>query len=141
MSNSEKIQFIDKVVDTLSKICPEMSDNVKFFVGCQFALESNFGKSQLAVKNFNFCGMKRPEIRLTLANNVNGVFARFDSFETCVLDYVIWLSWNRFTSYDVFQLDYFTAKLIARGYCPEKDYLDKIYSIYNNLKSYHHGKN
>lgn len=135
MCNKEKLDFIDKVVDALSRYCPQMMVDVKYFVACQFALESNFGQSRLAMTKFNFCGMSRPNCRLSLNIALTGNFAEFLSFDDCIIDYCYWLSYNKFNYMMLFNLDLFTRHLIASKYCPESDYIDRIYSLFNSLKN------
>lgn len=134
MSKDDKIKFIDKVVGAFKHYCPQMSEDVLFFVACQFALESNFGRARMCSTKNNFCGMKVPVRRLSLNQDTTG-FASFSSFENCVIDYIYWLCWNNFDYFTLFDLDLFTRKLIAKKYCPESDYIDRVYSIYNQLKS------
>lgn len=135
MKKSEKLQFIDGVVSTLSHCLPQAMEVVKYWIACQFALESNFGQSRLAKLKNNYCGMSLPKSRISMNIAVSGNFAEFDSFESCVIDYCYWLAYNRFTYMDLFNLDLFTRKLIAKGYCPETDYLDRVFTLYNSLKS------
>ena len=58
-----------------------------------------------------------------------------------LLTIAIGLAWNHFGVVDLFNLDLFTRKLIAKKYCPEKDYIDRIFTIYNELKISYYGKN
>lgn len=135
MSKNEKFEFIDKVVDTLLNYCPQMMPEVAYFVGCQFALESNFGQSRLAKTKNNFCGMSLPKSRISLNIASTGNFAEFESFDDCVIDYCYWLAWNKFNYLMLFNLELFTRHLIASKYCPETDYIDRIYSLFNSLKN------
>lgn len=133
MKESEKLEFIDKVVSALSSYLPQAMDDVKYWIACQFALESNFGQSLLARNKHNYCGMCIPKSRISLNSAVSGNFAKYDCFLECVLDYCYWLAWNKFTYLDLFNLDLFTRKLIAKGYCPESDYVDRVYTLYNSF--------
>lgn len=135
MAKNEKLDFIDRVVDALLIYCPQMMPDVAYFVGCQFSLESNFGNSHIAKKKNNYCGMSLPKSRLSLNIASTGNFAEYRSFEDCVIDYCYWLSWNKFTSLMLFNLDLFTRHLIASHYCPESDYIDRIYTLFNQFKS------
>lgn len=140
MSKNDKLLFIDKVVDTLYLYCPQMMDEVAYFVGCQFALESNFGQSRLAKTKNNFCGMCLPKSRMSLNIAVSGDFAEFHSFDDCVLDYCFWLAWNKFNYLMLFNIDLYTRHLVASKYCPETDYIDRIYTLFNQLKPSYHGE-
>lgn len=135
MSNSKKVLFLDSVVEQLAIYCPQMSSEVMYFVACQFALESNFGESRLAKLKNNYCGMKVPQSRLTLCKTITGDFAKFDSFVDCIIDYVYWLAWNHFNCQHVFNLNLFTRLLISCNYCPDFDYIDRVYTLYNSFKS------
>lgn len=135
MSKVEKLDFVDKVVKALSRYCPQMSSEVAYFVGCQFALESNFGNSRIAKTKNNFCGMSLPKTRLSLNVATTGHFAEFLSFDDCVIDYCYWLDWNHFSCFYLSNLSPFTSLLYARKYCPEPDYIDRIYSLFNSLKN------
>lgn len=110
-------------------------DNIPYevccFIGCQFALESNFGNSALARKNNNHCGMKRPKIRPTYNVEHSGVWAAYPILDDCIFDYFLWLVYNRITMRDLDSLDHFTKWLRNSKYCPEPDYVDRIMSIYN----------
>lgn len=132
MCKTEKLNFIEKVADLLLKYCPQMSDSVRYWVACQFALESNYGNSRIAKTRNNYCGMKVPYARLSLNQQATG-FASFSSLEECVIDYCYWLAWNKFQSDQLFNLDLFTRRIIASKYCPDSDYVDRVYSIYNQL--------
>ena len=133
MCKNEKIQFIDKIVSLFEKFCPSMSSSVLYWVACQFALESNFGRSQRAVMNHNLCGMKIPAVRPSLNTAVTGVFSKFDSDEDCVIDYVYLLCYNKFNPFQLTDLDLFRLKLKACKYCPDDDYLDKVNSLFNQF--------
>lgn len=133
MCKSEKIKFLDNVAKLFLKYCPQMSDDVRYWVACQFALESNFGLSRLVKTKLNYCGMKMPLSRPTLNICVSGDFAKFESLECCVIDYVYWLSWNHFNFVDLFHLNNYTRRIIASKYCPETDYVDRVYALYNSF--------
>lgn len=133
-SKKEKLKFIDSIVELLAIFCPQMSIEVSHFVACQFALESNYGKSRIATTRNNLCGMRVPIARLSNNQSSTG-FASYKSMVDCVIDYCYWLAWNHFDCVTLLSLDNFTRKLIAKQYCPDKDYIDSIYSIYHLLKS------
>lgn len=135
MCKSEKILFIDKIVSLFTRYCSDMSLYVRYWVACQFALESNFGKSNRALKTHNLCSMKIPQVRFSLNTASTGVFAVYDSDEDCVLDYLYWLAFNRFTFHQLQSLDLYRLRIKARNYCPDEDYIDKINKLYNQLNS------
>lgn len=135
MKKSEKLKFLDSIVELLSLYLPQAMEDVKYWIACQFALESNFGHSFLAKNKHNYCGMRIPKSRISMNMAVSGEFSKYDSLVVCVIDYCYWLVWNHFTYMDLFNLDLFTRKLIAKGYCPESDYIDRVYTLYNSLKS------
>ena len=114
------------------------STEIAEFIGCQFALESNFGISRLAIISRNYCGMKPAFRRVSYRiyeKDDNG-FAVFDSLDSCVLDYVSWIYYNRPNKQELTYLDSFIIFLRNSGYCPEKDYISKIQSIYQQFKNY-----
>lgn len=135
MCRSDKIAFIDNIVELLGKYCPQMFVDVKYFVACQFALESNFGKSRLAKVNNNYCGMCLPKSRLSLNIAVSGNFAAYKSLDDCVIDYCYWLAFNKINYVDLFNLNLYSRFLVAKKYCPESDYIDRIFNLFNSLKS------
>lgn len=102
----------------------------KMKIACQFALESDFGRSRIAVSHNNHCGMKVPVLRVTTTTSSCldvGSFASFDSFESCICDYLLWLAYNKVNSYSQWEN-------ALRIYCPESDYLNRINSIYKQFK-------
>lgn len=118
-----------------------VSSDVAEFIACQFALESNYGRSDLALMDCNISGMKKPFYRVTTANiNSAFKFAHYDDEESCVLDYFFWLQMNRFNQHTLSHLDAFIIELRNSGYCPEKGYVDKIINIYKQFKSLNYEK-
>lgn len=114
------------------------SRDVCVYIACQFALESNFGDSDLAIKHFNYCGMKVPHRRANKSIDNTHTFARYSSFNDCVVDYILWVFYNRPYQPALEHVGSFRLFLRDSGYCPEKDYLSKIDNIYNqfiNFKS------
>ena len=127
----KKIDFLNSIVSLL----PEHFDNeVRKFIACQFALESDFGQSSLARCNHNFCGMKVPSLRLTLCSNASSKdyysFAVYSGITYCVHDYLIWLVYNKFNRIEYNSVDAFARHLKYSNYCPDDDYVEKIWSIY-----------
>lgn len=135
MSRSDKLVFVDSVVNYLRIYLPDASDEVRYWIACQFALESNFGLSYQAKKNNNYDGMKIPQIRPSLNTALAGSFSAFTSLECCVIDYCYYLCYNHVTRYQLFHLELFTARLKSLKYCPDSDYIDKVNSLFNQLNS------
>ena len=129
MANSDKISFLNQVISLLPHC---IGHDVRRYIACQFALESDFGSSASALCNNNFCGMKVPVLRITLALNhdAKNDFAWFAGITSCVHDYLLWLQSNKFSRSELNNLVMFRSHLGFSGYCPEPDYLDKINSIY-----------
>ena len=67
MSDNQK-DYLFKVYRYISGFNP-FSQEVCAFIAAQFALESNFGQSNLAQNYNNHCGMKFPRVRPNLAMN------------------------------------------------------------------------
>lgn len=126
----ENKSFLNEVVSLLPQC---ISLNVRRFIACQFALESDFGHSASALCNNNFCGMKVPSLRITLALNLSekNTFACFAGITSCVHDYLLWLQSNRFTRSELSNVDSFVRHLDYSGYCPEFDYIFKIQNLYS----------
>ena len=130
MTELEKIDFLNNIIFLLPDC---FSLEVKRFIACQFALESNFGSSAFAKCRNNYCGMKVPVLRVSLVRNLDekGEFATYFGITYCVHDYLLWLSSNKFTKEQRYDLFDFTQHLKVSGYCPESDYISKIQSIYS----------
>lgn len=127
MTEVMKRAFLNKVFNALPL---RLTYEWRMKIACQFALESDFGKSRLAVGQNNYCGMKVPALRVTTCISPTlevGGFASYNSFEDCITDYLIWLAYNKVNSYSQWEMS-------LRTYCPESDYLRRIYSIYNQFK-------
>lgn len=110
------------------------SRGVADFIGCQVALESDYGTSNLALKKSNYTGMKMPLRRINVAVGFN-TFASYTSLSLCLFDYTLWMAWNNFEQNTLFDLDAFVTKLEACGYCPEPDYITKITNLLNSYKN------
>ena len=85
--------FIIRIANQIGLFYNACQD-VRFFIACQFALESDFGNSSLAKNEFNYCGMKKAYFRPSLRqlDNLKG-FAHYDSLQHCIIDYCLWLYW------------------------------------------------
>lgn len=127
---SNKSDFLNMVTFLLPDI---ISDEVKHFISCQFALESSFGTSGFASCNNNFCGMKVPALRMTICCNPLdiGEFARYSGITSCVHDYLLWLQSFKFTRQELNNLELFKRHLDISGYCPDLDYITKISKLYS----------
>lgn len=118
------------------------NSDVCLFIACQFALESAFGNSTLAVSHHNFCGMKTPAKRYGKyllsfpACHTNqpklGEFAWYDNLDDCVIDYVCWVLYFRPSLTNLSSACQYAA-WIDKKFCPEKDYVDNIISLYNQF--------
>lgn len=137
----EQHDFITRVSNYLVSVF-HFNNEVADFIGCQFALESAFGSCDLAKLYHNYCGMKVPLYRLSCADNfgdVNRTFAHYPSFESCIADYVLWLQYQKPLRKELDSLQLFPS--IIRNYCPSKDYIKSIKSIYQQFKNYKNGQN
>lgn len=132
--NEEKSRFLDGIVSMLPD-CISLS--VKRFIASQFALESNFGSSPMSLCNNNYSGMKVAKVRLTLAKNLEeaGKFAVFTGIYSCVLDYLLWLQYNKFSRAELNDLKSFVHHIDISGYCNDLGYLDRIQSIYHQYSN------
>lgn len=129
MTKNQKSLYLDGICQLFYLYLPDASIDVTNFIACQFALESNFGNSRLAIHYNNHCGMKAPFTRPT-TNYESDSFAHFKDVESCVIDYCYWLCYNRVTQYQLQNLDLFISRLDELGYCPDDDYISKIEDIY-----------
>lgn len=134
---SRKIGFVTMIANALRRY-NSLSSDVRLFIGCQFALESDYGTSHLCARNSNYCGMRIPRVRISLAVNSNtlvpaGDFACYSSLSDCVADYVLWLQYNHCPIRAQKNVDDFSKFLVEKGYCPDKDYIQRILSIYNQF--------
>lgn len=138
--NANQSDFI-KNVSFLLQCVFRVSKDVADFIGCQFALESSFGESSLAKTHNNFCGMKTPLVRVSVALNYRDAvdkWARYDDLLHCVYDFMFCLAYRRPISV-VFESVNEYISFIKGWYCPEKDYIDKINRIYSQFKSFKNG--
>ena len=133
MKQEEK-DFIKRVRENAFLRNFVLSREVLDFIACQFALESDYGRCNLAKYSHNYCGMCSPHRRIFYGSSSANEFAKYDTFDSCVIDYISWLLYNRPTNCELKNLSDFKRFLRNNGYCPEKDYIDKINSIYQQLK-------
>lgn len=135
--NKSNFNFIERVAFLVSRYS-QFPDDVCFWIGCQFALESSFGESSLAKSNKNYCGMKNPIVRISCAKHAgdcNYHWAQYFSLVSCVVDYLLCLQYHRPVSVDYDTISRFSS-FVRKFYCPEKDYIDKINTIYSQFKNY-----
>lgn len=128
-SQEDKKNFLNQIVGFLPAC---ISLEVKRYIACQFALESNFGSAGSALCYNNYCGMKVATTRITLARNLSekGQFACFSGIYSNILDYLLWLQYNRFTRMELSNLELFQHHLDIAGYCNDLGYYPSIDSIY-----------
>lgn len=126
-----KDKFISNMLILLSEY--SVSFEVRRFIACQFALESNFGTSAIADENANYCGMRVPFVRPTTCIGVNRAHAKYLSISECIVDYFLWLAYNKFKQTELNDLDLFKAHLVSAHYCPSDNYISSIERIYNQM--------
>lgn len=135
--NKLEFAFIVSVSSCFSELS-QFPKEVCDFIGCQFAFESDFGRSNLAVTNENYCGMRNPLVRISTAMHAgDGVYhwAQYHDLYSCVIDYLLCLQYHKpiSTNYDTIP---HLSSFLSKFYCPDKNYIDKINLIYQSFKSY-----
>ena len=124
--NKLQRDFVDMITD---KLPHTLSIRTRIYIACQFALESNYGKSRLATDQLNFCGMKRATQRISTRLNVcDNCFATYNSLEDCISDYLLWLAMKGAKQ----DLSIFILKHYLLSYCPDAGYIGRIDAVYNN---------
>lgn len=126
------VEFIEKVYEAVLPF--HISSNVALFIASQFALESNYGRSRLALECNNYTGMRTPLIRLSNALNFGisspkDEFAKYASFKDCVFDYILWIQFHRPLRVYFENLDSYIAFLKKAKYCPTSDYTLRIMRV------------
>lgn len=111
------------------------NDDVSTWFAALFALESNFGNSALAKTHCNYCSMKLPRVRISVATNfgLEEVWASYKDLFDCILDFVLWLQYQKPLRKELEKPELLYSYF--RKYCPEKDYIDKINRIYSQFKN------
>lgn len=131
MDNDKFNTRLEWLQDFESAIPLNCSGDVRKFIACQFAIESDFGTSKVAVANNNISGMRYPVNRVTTAVCQNLGFADYHSKRDCIIDYCIWLACNGFTQRIVNDYGLFINHSSWSNYCPEKDYVQRIIKLKN----------
>lgn len=111
------------------------SNEVAKFITAQATLESGNFKSNIYKENKNIFGMKHAKSRLTTAKGTNRNHALYDDTCDSAIDYFLWLVYNGFTQNTLKDLDTFKKRLGNSGYCPQKDYIKRIETIYEQIKN------
>ena len=132
----KQFNFIKQWCNYICDTYTNLSNDVALFISCQFALESNFGESELATNYNNITGMRRALVRPSTCREIKGsYFAAYSSLVDCVADYFLCLAFHRLEHCDLCSVKAFIPA-INKWYCLEKDYIHKITQIYNNFKSF-----
>lgn len=109
--------------------------DIAVFVACQAALESDYGRSDLAVSHFNYFGMKYPNSRYSMAlGSTDNGFSVYSSMHNCVADYMARQVYFGLKKSDLKSVEKYAQFLKKSGYCSEVYYIDNIMRIY---KQYH----
>ena len=135
--NRENYLYIKDIQSRISGYY-KLNDEISLYIACQFALESQYGKSTLVIAYNNHCGMRVPFVRISTAinqGNAKESFAHYICLKACISDYILCLQYHRPLRKDLEDLDLFKA-FIRKFYCPERDYIDKVNKIYQQFKSY-----
>lgn len=127
---TEQLLFIEVISNSIHLY--GLNEELRLTIACQFALESNYGKSKLVATNLNYCGMKMPKIRPTIAISEYNGYAKYASTNDCIKDYIIWLLWNKPTKNDLNNAEQYLDFIIRNNYAEDKNYKKKILQIYKN---------
>lgn len=126
-------------VASIVRCYSNFSQDICDYIACQFALESNFGESNLAVKYNNHSGMRQPLSRPTCSSGSSFGWAAYADLTHCVVDYLFCLLANRLSSAGFKSLPNFKV-FIAKFYCPETTYIERINNIYQQFKNFQNGE-
>lgn len=133
--NINQINFISSVSRLVFELF-DCSHDVALFIGSQAALESSYGTSAVATANQNIFGMKTPRLRghtpYASTTGIDKSFAAYDSIYLSVVDYILWLQYNRISNKQRNKLECFTNFLVSKGYCPDDGYIDSITAVFNS---------
>lgn len=138
--NTEHYEFINQISQLIENTYTNVSKEVATFIACQFALESKYGTSNLAVYHCNFSGMKYAYVRPRTSTPIQGSeFACYVGLVDCVTDYFLALAFHRVESWDMANIQRFSFA-IKKWYCHERDYINNITTIYQQFKSFQNEK-
>lgn len=138
---NDQYTFIISVSSIINRYFPCLR-HLGDWIGCQFALESNFGSSKLALDCCNFCGMRNPMVRIStsFSRGLSTIhWAHYYDLDSCVIDYVLCVQYHKPIDFDIIDPSHYSM-FISKFYCPDKGYIDKINKIYSQFKSYQNGK-
>ena len=127
----EKKMFLSFVFDFIKGRFPFVDSEVAQFIACLAALESDFGFSFLAKENHNIIGMKMPKMRLSTALYEKHGHACYQSFETCLCDFMYWCQYYGMCQRHFKNLESFLRKFEKLNYNPSGLYVDRIINLKN----------
>lgn len=127
MNKQEFLNYVETIIPFTC--CKE----VRQFIACQCALESNFGRSAIAKDNNNIIGMRYPTFRVTTAIGKLHDHAQYSSLEYCLIDYGYWLSWHSINQIVLEDFEKFKNLSCWSIYCPNRDYVNRIINLKNQF--------
>ena len=79
--------------------------------------------------------MKVPYVRISNCLNYasSDTFAEYTLWTDCLLDLVLWIQYQRPLRKQLDDVNLIPS--VFKSYCPEKDYINKIQSIYQQFKN------
>lgn len=129
--------WIKSISDWIVERFTYVNPDIALFIACQCAMESSYGKSVVALENYNIIGMKLPKNRLTCAIGEKHGHACYSNVYCSVMDFFYWLQWHGFNQRDLKKsLETYLKRFSVLGYCPSDNYINSIQSIYQSFKSY-----
>lgn len=128
---NEKKEFLNRIESFVLKRFPFVSVPVARFIACLSALESDFGRSRIALENHNLIGMKVPFVRLSTCIGMNRDHAVYPSDECCLCDLFYWFQWHKMDQENFKTLTGFLRKFKGCNYNPSSDYVDIIINLKN----------
>lgn len=124
---NEKLEFVRTIASyDYLRACPQ----VRLFIACQSALETDYGKSAICLENYNLFGMKMPNYRPTTALGINRRHAKYKDYIGSYLDYCLWLAYNHCSQRALSDVDLFAKWISTKNYCPSPTYVDSIIALY-----------
>lgn len=131
---NNKIEYLDYIRCQISNILPYLPEQVCAFIACQSALETNFGRSRIAIENNNLFGMKLPYSRPTCAVGEQFEHARYISQQFSIVDYVLWITYHKPLRSQMNSIESYSHFLTVNHYCPSPRYIQSILDIYEQYK-------